>query len=339
MESGAASNVGIHMDQNASNETRSFLRRGVIFVAIAVALYIGVYAWAESLVYAHAERNRFYKVRAALPSRYDFVILGASHAGVFDYRDLNVRLERLTGTKIMNLSIVGGGVTVNHLVLNYFLTRHRAATIVYMVDSFAFYSAQWNEERLQDRQLYLRAPFDPTLGWLLLRSGSTRTLAFDYATGFSKINNRNRFEPDVPAEEGARFDRRYRPVPQIDRTRLAYLYPPQVDLPTFQRYLSEFESLAREVQARGMTFVIVKPPLPARVSALIPGEDQFDEALGALARRVSVQIHDFTNVSNDDALFYDTDHLNMTGALKFMTEHLGPMLRTEPLRRNPWASD
>ena len=163
-------------------------------------------------------------VRTAPQVEYDHVILGASHAAVFDFDDMNARLEALTGKRILNLSVVGGGIVVNRLVLDYFLTRHRAATIVYVVDSFAFYSRQWNEERLEDARLFHRAPFDPALARLLAGSGAAWQVTLDYVTGFSKINNADRFAPDVPAE-ASRFDRRYRPIDQLDRQRIEYLYP------------------------------------------------------------------------------------------------------------------
>ena len=82
-------------------------------------------------------------------------------------------MSEIAGGKVMNLSVVGGGVTVNRLLLEDILTRHEANTILYVVDSFDFYSREWNEDRLQDSRLFLRAPLDPalaeahaSLGWV-----------------------------------------------------------------------------------------------------------------------------------------------------------------------------
>src|SRR5204862_7508682 len=102
------------------------------FVLIAMGLYAALYVGAEQLVHRYAHRNRFFAVRSTPPSRYDFVVLGASHAAVFDYRDMNQRLERMTAARIINLSVVGGGVTVNRLLFDYFLTRHHTAGVVYV---------------------------------------------------------------------------------------------------------------------------------------------------------------------------------------------------------------
>jgi len=49
------------------------------------------------------------------------------------------RLETMTGKKVSTWRN-RVGVVVNRLILDYFLTRHEAGTLVYVVDSFAFYS-------------------------------------------------------------------------------------------------------------------------------------------------------------------------------------------------------
>lgn len=311
----------------AAGELRRFFRAAIRFALVGVVLYLAVYAAAERLVYRYAVRNRFFVARTAPAAQYDFVILGASHAGVFDYRDMNRQLEQMSGATIVNLSIVGGGVVPNRLTFDYFLTRHRTSHLLYVVDSFAFYSPQWNEERLQDRRLFVRAPFDPALARLLFAIPGARGVALDYTLGFSKINNPDRFAPDVPAEEGARFDRRYRPVPQLDEERLEYLYPRTIDPATFARYLGQFEALIRDARARGIDVVVVKPPIPARIYRQLPSEAEFDRAIGAVLARHGVTLHDFSAVDNGEALFQDTDHLNRDGVLAFFRDTLAPLLR------------
>ena len=135
----------------------------MVFILIGSVLYAAVYAFSERLVYRHAQTNRFFVVKTAPKQHYDYVILGASHAAALGYQDMTARLEEMTGASIINLSVVGGGVRVSRLVFDYFLTSHEAAALVYVVDSFAFYSKQWNEDRLQDTRLFLRAPFDAQL--------------------------------------------------------------------------------------------------------------------------------------------------------------------------------
>jgi hypothetical protein len=317
----------------ASGELRRFARTALGFVLVGLLLYLGIYAAAERLIDRYAVRNRFFTVHAAPPTRYDFVVLGASHAAVFDYRDMTGQLERMTGAKIMNLSLVGGGIVPNALLFDYFLTRHQTAHLVYVVDSFAFYSPQWNEDRLQDRRLFARAPFDPSLVRLLFATPGARGVAIDYLAGFSKINNPDRFVRDVPADEGARFDRRYRPVPQLDEERLAYLYPEKIDPGTFARYLGQFEALIAAAQGRGIGVLALKPPLPARIYRRLPHEREFDAALAGVLTRRGITLHDFSAVDNDEALFQDSDHLNREGVFAFFASTLAPLLQMEIERR------
>jgi hypothetical protein len=313
----------------AQRETRAFLRSAAAFIAIGALLYGVLYAGAEWLVYQRAERNRFFMIRTAPLAEYDRVILGASHAAVFDFDDMNGRLEQMTGARILNLSVVGGGVVVNRLLLDYFLVRHRTEAIVYVVDSFAFYSSEWNEKRLEDARLFQRAPFDPVLARLLADRGAPPMVAVDYITGFSKINNPDRFGADRPAE-AARFDRRYRPVDQIDRQRIAYLYPAVFDETVRARleaYLGQFEALISDARARGIRVVLIRPPLPPRTRAMIPEEPAFDAALRSLTARAGAELHDLSEAVDDPAMYFDSDHLNRTGVEHLFERHLAGIIR------------
>jgi hypothetical protein len=308
-------------------ELRTFARAATRFALVGILVYVVPYVAAEALVYRYAHRNRFFAVSSAPPGHYDFVLLGASHAAVFDYRDMNRRLEQLTGGTIMNLSVVGGGVVVNGLLFDYFLTRHRADAAIYVVDSFAFYSEEWNENRLTDRRMLARAPFDPALAGLLIRRAPP-SIALDYVTGFSKINNPDRFSPDEFADEGARFDRRYRPVAQLDEERMAYLYPKSADRGLLAKYLGEFEALVAGARERGIAVIVIKPPIPQRIRRRLPSEQEFDAALAGVLMRHGIELHDFAGVSNEEALFYDSDHLNEAGVREFYETTLAPLLRS-----------
>ena len=317
-----------------SAELKGSLRSALPFVLIALALYAGIYVATELLIARHALRNRFYMVKTAPHIRYDYVILGASHAVVLDNRDMNARLEQISGATILNLSTVGGGITVNRLLLDYFLAAHQTASVVHVLDSFPFYSRQWNEERLRDAKLFQRAPWDPTLAWLLVRKAAIRplaldyTVALDYILGFSKINNPDRFAPDLHDQEGPRFERVYRPVEQIDRQRIAYLYPKNIEETSLRDnpYLAEFEGLIGDLQERNIRFVVIRPPIPERIYRMIPNERQFDAALKALLERHGVELHDFSAVNNDPRFFFDSDHLNQAGVLSFFENHLKDVL-------------
>jgi len=292
-------------------------RNWTAFLLIGLVLYGLLYLASEQLVYRYGHRNRFYMVSTAKSARYDYVILGASHAAVFDYDDMNSRLEKIAGGTVMNLSVVGGGITVNQLLLDYFLVHHHASTVLYVADSFAFYSRQWNEDRLNDTRLFLRAPFDPALARLLLAKPFSRSAGLSYLAGFAKINNPDRFEPDVSEDEASRFSKTYRPVRQIDTERIAYLYPASIDSGDRRRYFAQLDSLLQEARTGGIGVVVVKPPIPERVYRMLPDEAGFDRDLQTLVARHRVQLYDFSLRCNEDKFFFDTDHLNRNGVLNF----------------------
>lgn len=315
--------------RDRAEEVRTFVRRAVPFVLLGLTIYLGLYGASEWLVYDRTVRNPFHKVKTAPRTAHDYVILGASHAAVFDYRDMTARLEEMTGAEILNLASVGSGVVPNRLALDYFYAEgHETDAVVYVVDSFAFYSRQWNEGRLEDAELFARAPFDLTLARLLLERPGGRSVVLDYISGFLKINDSDRFQPDLFEAEGSRFERTYRPVPQIDRQRIDFLYPEEVDEAALASspYLNRFEDLIREVRSRGDRFVIVRPPVPDRIYDMIPAEEAFDATLRRVADRHGAELHDFTSVNDDPELFYDSDHLNREGTLRFFREHLAPLL-------------
>ena len=212
---------------------RRFIWHGLIFVLVGLVLYSGVYAWSERLVYKNTQLNRFFKIKTASADTYDYAIMGASHALVMDLEDMNARLEKITGAKIMNLGEMGGGPAISGVLLDYFLATHETRAVVYFVDSFSFYSQFWNETRLKDVALYQRAPFDPALVKVLLQNPATRWMGLDYLFGFSKnnfwvterLNNSRLFRSDITAfPQAVRFKRVDRPVPQVDRVRMKYLY-------------------------------------------------------------------------------------------------------------------
>ncbi len=203
---------------------KRFLWHGLLFLLVGLVLYSGMYAWSERLVYKNTQLNRFFKIKTAQATTYDYAILGASHALVMDLEDMNSRLEKMTGAKIMNLGEMGGGPAISRVLLDYFLARHETRAVVYFVDSFSFYSQDWNETRLKDVALYQRAPFDPALVKVLLQNPATRWVGLDYLFGFSKnnfwvserIKNSRDYRSDTfNFPQAVRFKRVYRPALQM----------------------------------------------------------------------------------------------------------------------------
>jgi hypothetical protein len=100
-------------------------------------------------------------------------------------------------------------------------------------------------------------------------------------------------------------------------------------------YLAGFDRFAGELAARGIRLVAVKTPLPARVQGKLPGEAAFDARVRTILERHGFALHDFSGQGNDDAFFYDTDHLNREGAANFTEKLLAPLLRDSLSRPSP----
>jgi len=309
---------------------KSYFERFALFMGIGLILYAGVYYGAERLVYRYARFNRFYQIKTSRVPTYDYVILGASHPMPFDYQDMNARLEEMTRLKIINLATPGNGILLNRFILEYFQQEHNVRNILYFLDSFIFYSRAWNEDRFQDVKLFQRAPFDPTLAKMLLRYTFQERIAYtvflDYISGFSKINNRDRFKPDIREDE-AKFERNYRFLKSRDVERIKYLYPSEkVDERVLQQYLNKFVDLIDSLKTQGKTLIIMKPPIPAHIYEMLPQEKVFDERLKVILTLKEVSFYDFSLVANNREYFYDTDHLNRTGVLNFFSNYLKPVL-------------
>ena len=302
-----------------------------LVLAIGLLIYVAIYVTAEINTLDSSLRNRLFMINTAPQAEYDYVIVGASHAMPFGFESMNERLETMTNASIINLSIEGGGPIPARFLIDYFLADHKPKSVLYMIDSFAFYSEQWNEVRIDDPELLARAPLDWDLLYTLWKFPSTRSLIPGYLTGFYKINNQERFTPDLSDAERSRFTRTYRANARVDERRMAFLYPDTKSGEITDRYIAELEELSNTLAARGINLIAIKTPLPQRVLEKLSGEAAFDEKVRGALGRHGFELHDFTMVANDDAFFYDTDHLNKDGVINFMDAHLNALLLNESL--------
>lgn len=304
-------------------------RYALLFIAIGMALYAGVYFGAEQLLLHTGRGNPFFKIAQAQDETLDWVILGASHAMPLDFSDFNAQMEGQTQRKILNLAATGAGPLYNRFVLQHFLRNHRARNLLYVADSFAFYSRTWNEERFADAKLLRRTPFDPAIARRLVnyaqRDGVSALAALDYISGFSKINNRERFQPDVWEGE-AQFERAYRPSASAVKKRIDYLFADGASPQALSLYLARLASLIELARKQGMQVVVIKMPVPPVFYQQLPGEAGFDEALGHLAGVEGVALHDYSASIGEPGRYFDTDHLNRTGLTEFFARELKAVL-------------
>ena len=308
---------------------RSLLKPAFLFIAIGVAIYAGTYYAAERLMMRTGHSNPFFKIETAQEGKFDWVILGASHAMPLDFADFNVRMERDTGLRILNLAGPGTGPLYNRFVLGHFLGRQRARNVLYIADAFAFYSRTWNEERFADAKLLRRTPFEPAIAGRLWnyarRDGVDARAVLDYVSGFSKINNRERFQRDVWEGE-AQFERVYPTSKTAVAKRIAYLYPDQTSSAALTRYLEEFSSLIALAQREGAAVVVIKLPVPPGFRSQLPREAEFDETISRFLASRGVRFHDFSTAIGESRFYFDTDHLNRAGLTEFFARSLKTIL-------------
>ena len=311
---------------------RALAKTALIFLAIGLLIYTAAYAAAEWLLYRTGNTNPFFRIATAERPHYDWVVLGASHAMQLDFGEFNREIERETGRRILNLASPGTGPLYNRFVFEYFSHGHRADNLLYVLNSFVFYSATWNEDRFADATLLRRTPFEPTVARRLvdysLSEGVDPHAVLDYLTGFSKINNRERFQPDIWEGE-AQFDRPYRPSAAADRKRIAYLYPAPLDPRAFKRYLDAFAALLDEARAKGVRVVAIKTPVPSGFYKSLPNEATFNAAISELLARRGVPYHDFSRAMDEERFYFDTDHMNREGLATFLDRYLKPILTSE----------
>jgi hypothetical protein len=308
---------------------RQLAKSAVLFLVIGLALYAALFYAADRLVYRTGKSNPFYKIAVTDEPSFDWVILDASHAMPLDFADFNGVMEKETGLRILNLASPGTGPLYNRFVFEQFLARHRTRNLLYIVDSFAFYLPTWNEERFVDAKLLGRTPFDAMIARRLLsyslHEGVDFRALLDYVTGFSKINNRERFERDIWEGE-KQFDRVFRPSPAMVKSRIAYLYPKPPTSAGLEHYLTVFDGLVTLARQQGIRVVAIKVPVPPDFYSQIPDEAAFDAAIGSLLAKRQVALLDFSGSLAEPRFYFDTDHLNRTGVTELFEKHLKAIL-------------
>ncbi|OGF56704.1 MAG: hypothetical protein A2Z21_06340 [Candidatus Fraserbacteria bacterium RBG_16_55_9] len=305
--------------------------RVVLFAFIGLLLYAAVFYSVETrFVYGDPQENRFFQIKTLENSSYDYVILGSSHALPFDFEDMNEQLEQMTGSQILNLATAGGGIVLNRLLFEYFLKRHNTKNILYVLDSFALYSSEWNENRLNDSQLLQRAPFDLALAQLFFSYNFTGRaslgVTLDYLSGFSKLNNPHTANSThVQMEKW--FNRPpYKPSASERKERIERLYPGEIQPQAFDKYLTLFVDFIHFLKSQGIEVIVIKTPVPQVFYDMIPHEEEFNQRISGVLAGEGVPFYNFSLVNNDPKLFFDTDHLNRTGVMQFFADYFSPVL-------------
>ncbi|MBI5277024.1 MAG: hypothetical protein HY854_11235 [Burkholderiales bacterium] len=312
----------------------SFARASAWFVLLGLLLYAVLFAAAERLAWRNGHANPFFRIESNPYEVHDWVILGASHAMPLDFGGFGTVMERATGRRIINLAAQGTGPLYQRAVLERYLARHHTANVMVVVDSFACQSRAWNEDRFADPKLLAHTPWRLELASQFARyvveEGIDWRAWLNYATGFAKVNDSGRFEVDMWEGEG-QFDRTWRVSQSAVRKRIAYLYPAGGQGAGRARYFAQLAGIAALARRSGAKVVFVKLPMPSAFAAELPGEDEFDEAVGRLAGSIGVEWHNLGRALPDARFYFDSDHLNRAGVAAVFDAHLKALL----VRPNP----
>ena len=240
-------------------------------------------------------------------------------------------MERETGLAHPAISPrPGTGPLYNRFVLEHFLQPPSTRAICSM-SSIPSPSTRGPGTRTVSptRSCSRRTPFDPPslarLCTLLRDEGVDPRALLDYVTGFSKINNRERFKRDIWEGE-AQFERAARPARGAIAKRIAYLYPDKTTPEALARYLREFDTLLALARQQGVQVLVVKMPLPREFRRQLPDETAFDEGLAHVMAAHGARFVDLSAAIDDPRSYFDTDHLNRAGLQAFIDRSLTPLL-------------
>ncbi|MGB5558635.1 MAG: hypothetical protein WBN04_11565 [Paracoccaceae bacterium] len=307
-------------------------RTVIAFVGVFLLLYLLAFAVAERTISRSGNASAFQKLWAAQGTKADWIVLGASHALPLAYGDVPDLLAEDTGQTMLVLAEVGAGPLYSRFVLDQALSDVQPRALLYVVDSFAFYSASWNEGRVADRSLLRQTPLRVstmrTLFRLVLTNGVDPRALLDYMTGFSKLNPPDRFPQD--GWQGAEgFDRAFRPSRHATASRISYLYPQPPADENLSNYLNVLAGLITKAQTAGLQVQVVKFPIPDSFRDALPNEPEFDRALHETLRALDVPLHDLSAAIVEPKYFFDTDHLNRSGVDELYKSHLLPLLSND----------
>ncbi len=304
-------------------------RIAVAFVGLFLVLYALAVAVAEQTVARGDVKTAFQKLLSVRGEQVDWLVLGTSHALPLAYGDVPKRLLQDTDQSMTVLAEIGAGPLYNRFVFQQALLDIAPENLLYVVDSFAFNAADWNEDRVSDRALLRQTPLRLStarlMASLVAHQGVDPRGLLDYLSGFSKLNPPNRFAQD--GWRGAEnFDRKFRPSRYAVKSRIDYLYPDRSTPDESARYLDLLVELFGEAEAAGVRVTIVKLPVPEAFRKALPDEAGFDKALRARLAPLGIPLHDMSAIMDDPALYFDTDHLNRVGVDRLYQDHLLELL-------------
>jgi len=310
-----------------ASETRWRPWRIALFLAIGAGLYAALFVWSDAVLRAHGQGNAFFRIAEA-PAETDWLVLGASHVLPLGFDGTPGTIADATGQELLPLGVTGGGPFVMRLVAERYFADHAARHVLILPEAFSFLDQRWNAGRMGDADMVAKIPADRKTVLVMARAmeAGLRWQTFaGYATGFSRINDRTRFQTDRWEAED-RFDSAPRPSDAADRARIAFLYPGPPQPGASEQGFRDLAAIVELAHARKAEVVVALPPLPERFRARMPDADGFEVRVSEFCDRLGVPFHDFSGTIPEARFYFDTDHLNRSGIARWLDEGLGALL-------------
>ncbi|CAK9061176.1 Probable alginate O-acetylase AlgI (Alginate biosynthesis protein AlgI), partial [Durusdinium trenchii] len=133
--------------------TRTPFKQAALFVGIFLVLYAAAVWIVERNLRQIEPETALQKLSAHDGTSVDWLVLGASHALPLNFGDVPDRLQSESGQTMLILAEVGAGPVYSAFVLDRALDELTARRVLFVADSFAFASENWNEARFSDRKL------------------------------------------------------------------------------------------------------------------------------------------------------------------------------------------
>ena len=256
-------------------------------------------------------------------THFDLVILGTSHARVFNRIKHNHDfLTHELDMKILNLAIpFGGGVLLEKMyVANFFDCGNETDTILYFLDPFVFFSPMVNKYH----KFVYYEPFRLSFLIRMLKNRMPPERIFTYIR--SKFSYRwVTQKPGLVAYDDITLDTYGIELdPERMRARAESLYPDGLNETYFAQYgaaLGEILEMARQHGCR--TIIAFSPSLLGREK----GAPRLLELLDTYREQYDFEFHDFTDAIPDEKLYSDYDHLNSKGVEVLVAQFIKPILR------------
>lgn len=256
-------------------------------------------------------------VYIAKQKTYDVVFLGSSHAiTVFGnkktYKDTSAILHK----KYLTLANAGSGVLPQKIYLDYFFAEKNKTTyVVYLLDPWALYYRQWNEEnyfvaeeafRIRFLSLLLTHPFDRQVPIEYIRNKFTYLRFIPEQKIKQKILSKKDITPDLIAKT------------------LHHYYPRHPEEKNFQHYSVILEDMIKLAKKNNSQVIFIIPP--TLLAKNLPGIEEEKKLLNKLQHKYDVHFYDYSSAITDPSLYLDMDHLNRQGADLFTEKFVKPIL-------------